>query len=228
MAIIIKEKKTIECKEYNVKVYRTAPGKLVTEEEKKKAEQFDLFLSKKIRQIEREMKENGLLALKGKKGEVHRLWYEVGRRLEFVMDTSVVAAEDREFVWRAIYDHVQELHSGPIPERAKRDPDSSHFSYCFKLSRFPEEFVESAGDWTSWSEFFDRKETKNDPRIIEWLGKKAKESNVSGRQDWLRPLTKAIHEEYDKYDTLIRFESKDDLFHDLDRILYRIHKNEQG
>lgn len=27
----------------------------------------------------------------------------------------------------------------------------------------------------------DKKETKNDPRIIEWLAKKARETNVSGR-----------------------------------------------
>jgi hypothetical protein len=226
MAIIIREKKTIEGKEYTVKVYQTAPGRLVTDGEKKKAEQFDLFLSGKMKQIEQEMKERGLLALKGKRGEVHRLWYEVGRLLEFVMDTSVVAAEDREFVWRAIYDHVQALHQGPIPERVKRDPETSHFSYCYKLSQFPWEFVDSAGDWTSWSEFFDRKETKNDLRIIEWLGKRAKESNVSGRQNWLRPLTKTIHEEYGKYDTRVRFESKDDLFHDLDRIFPGVHKNE--
>jgi len=227
MAIIIREKKNIEGKEYTVKVYRTAPGKLVTEEEKRRAERFDVFLSQKMKQIERDMRRSGLVALKGKRGEVHRLWYEVGSRLQFVMDTSVVAAEDRDFVWRAIYDHVQELHRGPIPKRVKRNPETSHFSYCYKLSTFPWEFVDSAGDWTSWSEFFDRKETRNDPRIIEWLGKKAKETSVSGRQNWLRPLTKAIHEEYDKYDTRIRFESKDELFRDLDRIFSRIHKNER-
>jgi hypothetical protein len=227
MAVIIREKKTIEGKEYTVKVYRTRPGKLVTEEEKKKAEQLDLFLSERMKQIEKEMKAAGLLALKGKRGEVHRLWYEVGKRLEFVMDTSAVATDDREYVWRAIYDHVQELHRGPIPERVKRDPETSHFSYCYKLSRFPREFVDMAGDWTSWSEFFDRRETKNDPRIIEWLGKKAKESNVSGRQNWLRPLTKAIHEEYSGYDTQTKFESKEELFRDLDRISARIHENEK-
>ena len=81
--------------------------------------------------------------------------------------------------------NLHRVHS----ERVKRDPETSHFSYCYKLSRFPWEFVEMAGDWTSWSEFFDRKETKNDPRIIEWLGKKAKESNVSGKTE----LVKASH-----------------------------------
>ena len=224
MAVIIRETRTIDGKPEKVKVFKTK--RLLTGELREQAEKLDKFLSERLKEIEQEMKENGLLALKGKRGEVHRLWYEVGRRLEFVMDTSVVAAEDREFVWRAIYDHVQALHRGPIPERVKRDPETSHFLYCYKLAQFPWEFVESVGDWTSWSEFFDRKETKNDSRIIEWLGKKAKESNVSGRQNWLRPLTKAIHEEYDKYDTRIRFESKDDLFHDLDRIFFGVHKNE--
>jgi len=226
MAVIIREKKTIEGKEYTVKVYRTRPGKLVTDEERKKAEQLDSVLCKKIKDIEKEMIDNGFLALKGKKGKVHRLWYEVGRRLEFVMDTSIVAAEDRQFVWRAIYDHAGKLIPGSLTKRVKRDPETSHFAYCYKLSRFPWEIVEMAGDWTSWSEFFDRKETKNDPRIIEWLGNKAKEKNVSGRQNWLRPLTKAIHEKYSGYETKIRFETKKELFDDLNRIFEKTHRNE--
>jgi hypothetical protein len=225
MAVIIREKKIIEGKEYAVKVYKTRPGKLVTEKEMKNAEQFDLFLSEKMREIEKKMKDAGFLVLKGKKGKVHRLWYEVGKQLEFVMDTSIVAAEDREYVWRAIYEHIQELHSGTIPERVKRDPETSHFSYCYKLSRFPWKFVNMAGDWTSWSEFFDRSETKNDPRIIEWLGKKAKESNVSGRQNWLRPLTKAIHKEFENRDTSVF--SLDELHERLDKIFAEIGEDGQ-
>lgn len=224
MAVIIRETRMIDGELEEVKVFKTK--RLLTGELREQAEKLDDFLSKKVREIEDEVRSTGFLKLKGKKGEVLRLWYEVGKRLDFVMDTSVIVAEDREFLWRAIYDHAGQLAPGPLTERVKRDPQTSHFSYCYKLSQFPWEFVDSAGDWTSWSEFFDRKETKNDPRIIEWLGKKAKESDVSARQNWLRPLTKAIHEKYDKYDTRIRFESKDDLFHDLDRIFSGVHKNE--
>jgi hypothetical protein len=108
------------------------------------------------------------------------------------------------------------LAPGPLTERVRRDPETSHFSYCYKLSRFPREFVQMAGDWTSWSEFFDRKETKNDPRIIEWLGKKARESNVSARQNWLRPLTKAIHKEFEKRDTTVF--STEELFERLEKL----------
>lgn len=224
MAVIIRETRIIDGKAEKVKVFNTK--RLLTGELREQAERLDEFLSKKVSEIEKKMKSTGLLKLKGKKGEVVKLWYEVGRRLDFVMDTSVVAAEDREFVWRAIYDHAGELAPGPLTERVRRDPETSHFSYCYKLSRFPREFVDMAGDWTSWSEFFDRKETKNDPRIIEWLGKRGKESNVSARQNWLRPLTKAIHREFEKRDTTVF--SVEELYERLDKIFAEMGENEQN
>lgn len=225
MAVIISEKKTIEGKEYTVQVYKAKPGKLITDEEKRRAEELDQFLSKKMNEIEKEMKDNGLLALKGKRGKVHKLWHEVGKQLEFVMDTSRVAAEDREYVWRAIYDHAGKLSPGLITKRAEREPFTSHFSYCYRLSRFPLEFIEMAGDWTSWSEFFDRKETTNDSRIIKWLGKKSKESNVSAKQNWLRPLTKAIHRELGNKDTTVF--SDEGLFERLDKVFVEMKENDQ-
>jgi len=225
MAVIVREEKYIEGKKYTVKVYKTRPGKLVTDDEKKKAERLDSILERKVKEIEQELEDCGLLTLKGKKGKVLNLWYETGKRLGFVMDSSLIAVGDREFVWRAIYDHARKLAPGPISERVKRDPETSHFSYCFKLSQFPWDFVEMAGDWTSWSEFFDRKETRNDPRIIKWLGKKAKESNVQARQNWLRPLTRAIHEELGNKDTTVF--SQDELYDSLERLFKKMKDNEQ-
>ncbi len=222
MAIKIKEEKLIDGKIYPIVLYKTKPGKLVTPEEKKRADEFDFLLAKRIREIEGKCKNNGLLNLKGKRGKVLKLWYKVGSEFEFVMDTNLVNPEDREFVWRAIYDHVAELAPGQITERAQRDPKTSHFSYCYRLSKFPWDFVELAGDWTSWSEFFDRKETKNDHRIIEWLGSKALEEAITGRQRWLRPLTKAIHKVFENKDTTI-FE-KEELFTLLDDIFSNFNK----
>ena len=223
MAIIIRETRMIDGKAEKVKVFKTK--RLLTGELREQAERLDEFLSNKVSEIKKEMESTGFLKLKGKKGEVIKLWYEVGKRLDFVTDTSIVAAEDREFVWRAIYDYAGALAPGPLTERVRRDPETSHFSYCYKLSRFPWEFVQMAGDWTSWSEFFDRKETKNDPRIIEWLGKKAKKSNVSARQNWLRPLTKAIHKEFENRDTTVF--SVEELYERLDKIFAEMRENEQ-
>jgi hypothetical protein len=226
MAVIIKEQKTIDGKQYVVSVYKTQPGKLVTEEDKRKAEHLERVLRERMRQIEKQMEERGLLKLKGTKGKVHQLWYEVGTRLEFVMDTSIVPAEDREFVWRALYDYAGNLAPGSLTERARREPETSHFSYCYKLGTFPWEFVDMAGDWTSWSEFFDRRETKNDPRIIQWLGRTARDNRIAGRQNWLRPLTKAIHEAFEKKDTTVF--TTEELNERLERIYSQIHRTQSS
>lgn len=225
MAIIVREEKTIGGKSYVVKVYKTESGKLITKKEKEKAEKFDEFLKEKVKQIEQKMKDTKLLNLKGKRGRVLKLWYEVGKELEFVMDTSIVAAEDRKFVWRAIYDHAEKLARGPLPVRVKRSPETSLFSYCYKVSRFTWEFVKNAGDWTSWSTFLDRKETRNDSRIIEWLGKKEKEDTILNRQNWLRPITKAIHGEFKNKDTTVF--SDEELYEKLDKIFSGIRENEE-
>lgn len=203
MAVIIREKRTIEGKEYTVSVYKTPPGKLIGQEEKEQAEIFDKFLSVRMREIELEIEREGLLGLRAKKGKVLKLWYEVGKRLVFIGDVSLVHPEDKDFVWRAIYDHVDKIVPGPLSERAVNQPERSHFSYCYKISRFPWEFVESAGDWASWTEFFDRKETKNDSRIIEWIRKKSIEAGIKGKRNWLRPLAKLIHSEFADKDTSV-------------------------
>jgi len=216
MAIKIREKRIIEGKEYEVEVYKMISGKLLTRDEQEKADKFDKFLSEEILKIESEMEKKGLLELKGKRGKVLRLWYEVGIKLRQFLEVHPVDPEEKNFFFRAIYDHVEKLNPGILTKRVLRDPETSHFSYCYQLSGFTWDFVSSVGDWTSWSEFFDRKETRNDQRIIEWLGEKALMENIRSRQNWLRPLTKNIHKVFYKRDTSLL--SKEELYKELDKI----------
>jgi len=223
MAVVVLEKKLMEGKEYEVKVYKIKLGKLLTLEEKEKADRFERILSERIKKIETDMEKNGLLSLKGKKGKVLKLWYEVGKNLSFVMDTSLVDPEERQYVFRAIYDHTKKLNPGPLTKRVLRDPATSHFSYCYKLSTFTWDFVKSAGDWTSWSEFFDRRETKNNENIIKWLSSKVKGEKIKSRQNWLRPLTKEIHKEFLNKDTIVF--SPEELYDKLDKIFNDLKKS---
>jgi len=223
MAVIIREERIIGGKKFkDVKVYRS--DKLaVTEEAQKQAEKLDGFLADTLTKIRKEARRKKLLGLKGKKGAID-LWYFVGERLQFIDNPEIVLPEDKKYVWRAIYDYAGELVPGILTKRVLRDPRTSHFSYCYLVSKFPREFIKTAGDWTSWSEFFDRKETKNDRRIIEWISIKTQEKDITSKQNWLRPLTKAIHKEFSEKDTTIF--SKDELYNRLDKIFLSLSKNE--
>jgi len=219
LAVKIKETRMIQGEKIDgVIVYKS--DTLVTKEEQEKADKLDQVLSVELKKIEKEMRNKGFLKLKGKKGEVLRLWYEVGSMLKPVLDNLDIPSKDMNYVYRAIYDHAGNLSPGPITIRALRRPKDSHFSYCCKLDQFTWDFVNKAGDWTSWSELFDSTLFKSDRRMIEWLATKQIHAKGS-QQNWLRPLTKAIRNKLKDVDTKVL--NNEELYTKLDKIYEEVH-----
>jgi len=221
MAVKIRETMIImgeECK--NVEKYRSEKG-IVTKEDMKLADENDKILHDEIRKIENEMEKLGYLMLRGKKGESLRLWYEVGVRLKPLLDGLDVNSDDRKFLFRAIYDHVEKLASGSPKKRAIETPETSHFSYCYRLAPFSWDFVNQAGDWTTWSELFDSELFRKDHRLIEWLATKQNEKSRTSQQKWLRPLTQKIR---NKLKDIITTEfSEKELYEKLDDIYEKLY-----
>lgn len=197
LVIIVREKRKIGGKDFpSIKVYKSDSSFTLLKKDRELAEKIDNIIGKNMRQIEQYLKNKGILSLKGKKGKVLKLWYELGKRLSFI-DTLDVSQEDRKWVFRALYDHAGELAPGPIRERAEKNPKRNHFFYCYNLGKYGWDVVEAAGDWSSWSEFFESDVIIEEPRIIEWLVKKSKDTkDIVSRRDWLRPLTRAIRNEF--------------------------------
>jgi len=205
MPVIIRESRKIAGKVYdNIKVYKT--DRPLTTEAKKQAEELDDFLSTKLSDILNDIKKKDLLKLKNKPG-VLRLWYEVGKNLTFINDTSIIPAEDRKYIWRAIYDHAKELKPGKLNVRAVERPENSHFAYCYNLSKYSWDFIKNAGNWTAWVEFFDSLVIRKDNRIIEWLGT-IQNFSTGSKQNWLRKLTRKIRRDFKNIDTKVFSDSE--------------------
>lgn len=221
MAVIVREKRIMGGREVVVKIYKSKH--LVTRADKEQAEKLDRFLQEEMKEIAREMKKSGLLGLKGKKG-VLKLWYEIGKRLFFIKDKTIVPEDDREFIWQALYDHAGDLHPGK--SRMNR-PKTNYFRYCFLIAQFDWDFVKM-GDWTSWVEFFDSKRIREDRRIIEWLLSRSKEKpspewiefTRGAKQDWIRKLTKPIRNCFKNRATTEL--TREELFSELDDIFNEI------
>jgi hypothetical protein len=218
MTVIVREQRKIGGKELVVKIYKSKH--FVTQAEKNQAEKLDHFIEARMKEIVRELKEKGLVELKGKKGVV-KLWYEVGKCLSFVMDKAVVPEDDREFIWQALYDHSGELNPGK--SRVDR-PESNYFRYCYNLAQLEWDLVRLGGDWTSWVEFFDSKRIREDRRIIDWLISRSREKPSEkwlkfmkgARQDWIRRLTKPIRHRFQNRATTEL--NDEELFRELDEI----------
>ncbi len=197
MAVIVRENQEFDGEIAKVKVYRTEG--LLTKEEKVRAEALDEVIQRRMGELIAELEKTGLIDRVGG-NDTLELWYTVGKGLDFVDDPHLVSPSDEKYVWRAIYDHAGPLHAGTIPKRARERPLTSHFRYCYLLGKFDWEFVESGGTWTTWSEFFDSKPIREDNRIIAWLGR-IQDRRTEGLQNWIRPLNRAIRNEFRDMDT---------------------------
>lgn len=204
-----------------VKVYKTG-GRLLTREAREQAEKLDKFLEEKMKEIEEEMRRGGYLQLKGRSGVI-KLWYEVGRRLNsFVANPEIVPAEDREYVWRALYDYGGELVPGT--GRSRAESKRNHFRYCYEIAKFDRDFVLGVGNWRMWSEILDSVRIYEDHRILQWLhqrlGENPREWMDLTRKygaKWFRELAKRIRNYLRGRDTSVLDQKR--LFSELDGVL---------
>lgn len=218
MPVIIRETRKIAGKKYpKIKVYKS--DRLVTKEGIEQAEKLDAYLQNKMEEIINCMIKKDLLKLKNKWG-VLKLWYEVGKKLDFIYDPKIVPTEDRKYLWRAIYDHAGELTPGKLDVRAKERPQTSHFRYCCLLAKHDWDFVNYAGNWTAWHDFLDSPVIRNDERIIEWLGS-IQLLATGSVQNWLRDLTKEIRPAFKNIDTSVI--PDEELYSKLESILSQVH-----
>lgn len=205
MAVIVRETRPIGGEARTVDVYlSTRP---VGDAQREQALKLDESLRKGMAQLTNEVRDEGYLGLKGRPGVV-RLWWEVGWRLRRLVDPlDVGPEEDRQYVWRAIYDHAPDLVPGAIGSRAARLLNS-HFRYCYLLGAFDWATVRDFGDWTSWVEVFDSERIRNDPRIADWLVARVTRPGPAwatfaseNRMAWFRPLAKALRARFDHRDS---------------------------
>jgi hypothetical protein len=199
MAIIIRESKTLPNGEVaTVKQYISDISPL-TGNLRKKAEEYDLLIEKKVEDIEEELDKLGLFELRNRP-QVLQLWYEFGKRLTFINDFEL-SPTAKKFIWRAVYDHTKKLYDHPreLPIRLLRAPTTSNLSYAYLIGSMDWEFVNAAGNWTAWVEFLDSEVIRNDKRIQNWIRDLQVRGPLQG--GFLRVLNRTIRRRFDGIDT---------------------------
>lgn len=209
MAVIIREERTIGGKKFpNTKVYKSDKLAL-TDSAKKQAEKLDEFLSKYLKEVEKEARSKGLLELKGKDGALE-LWYFLGTKLKFVDNSEIVLPEDKKYIWRAIWDHAGDLAPDEMNTRSGTHRD--HFLYCYRVAKFEWSLVERGGKWRAWVEFLDSPKINTDVRILDWVGGRMAQVR---EKNWIRVLNRSLRQALKSKDT--SFLKKDELYQLLEK-----------
>ena len=159
----------------------------LTDDQINQAKKLDHYLSIRIPEIERELKEEARKAKrkKLKHGDV-LTWHTLGAKLRIICDEySISAARERQWLWHSL----QNLHATDFIKKKERGKTRNHFEYCYELSRFPIEFA-SLIKWSEWVYFFDSRMVREDRRVTDWLYKKAQADRSLGRQHFRRFVQK--------------------------------------
>lgn len=220
MPVIIRETRIIAGEQVeHVKVYKMGnPTMVLTREFREQADQLDEFIRIKMEQIKNEINEMGWQDLRGRRG-VLRLWYEVGKRLDFIDQTTMILPEDKKWVWRAIFDHAGELVPKTPKGQASPRQKNVHFKNCHFIGQFSWDFVQRAGTWGTWWDLFYSAVIRDDPRILDWIGLLQRKTMPFPRY-WLRKLAKVIRQEFKNIDTSVY--SDEDLRSKLDGIYKKL------
>jgi len=168
MAVIVREKIDLGAGPQEVKVF--LPKGVLSKSEREQAERLDEYLSKLLPRIYEDMRKEGSLS-----GSELIKWYNLGRRLQFVDDPSLVAPDDlqRDNIWRAIREHCpKELKPSP-QRRGERDkrPEREghrrdHYHCCYEIGKYSWEDISRIQRWSDWMSLFESPGILRDPRIL--------------------------------------------------------------
>lgn len=198
MAVIVRETIDFGAGPENVEVF--LPKRTLSRSEREQAERLDEYLSKLLPRIYEGMKKGNSLS-----GPELQKWHDLGRRLQFVGDPSLVAPDDllHGYIWLAIRQYCpKELMPSP-QRRGKRDtrPEREghrrdHYNYCYEIGKYPWEVISRIQRWSDWISIFESPGILRDPRILKLVIEAIAEIGRPLTRPEFRKLVKALRKPF--------------------------------
>jgi hypothetical protein len=193
MAILIKKD--------NSNIFVSGTG-IVTNSEKKVAEQLSVDLQKSFAGLELKFLQEGILSKSGTKRNALAIWYKIGNALNILIDKyQIRGSADEPFFWQSIYDYVPiNIQKNPPPKRS-HEWRRNHFRLCAKMAERSWEDVEKVGSWSVWRDLFDNNKILEDDRVLKFVIERIKSTHKGHKE--LRPFIHKIRRELKKVDTSV-------------------------
>lgn len=193
MAILINKK--------GISTYVSSTG-LVTDEEKKKADDLDKELKNGIELLEKSLVARGLVTKEGVKKNALRVWFEFGVLLDKIgKKYKIFGTTDEPYYWQAIYSYVSHLIQKKTPPLKYQDLLRNHFKQCSIIAQMKWSIVRQVGSWAEWRDILDNKVLLYDSRVFDWLIKTIIKSR-SGHKE-MRPFLHKTRQQLNRLDTKV-------------------------
>ena len=189
MAVLVTKRVNLDGKEICIRVF-LPPGKL-SKAGREKAERLDTFLTRRMREIEKEMSLEGSL-----NKQALKKWHALGTRLQFVDDTELVEPSDKNerFIWQAIREHCPPSLEVKGLKRAGKKND--HFELCYRLGKYKWADIDWLPTWTEWVDLIEAPGLISDGRIVAKISELARTVYRTLVKENFREVIKELRKEF--------------------------------
>jgi hypothetical protein len=203
---------TIKVKRNNKAGYRYRSNKnILTPNDIREADNFDIQLSKKIKEIESALKRKRVIYDKKKKDPLVA-WFIIGKNINKFLKENYLAKEDEDTFWQYLYGRSSLINeTKPLTKISQSRND---FKTASILAKYRLNLIEKVGPWALWREILSNKTIIYDKRILEWIIRELIKKPRT--RDNARPMLKKVSERFKRIDTLIL--SDDELSEKLNKI----------
>jgi len=171
---------------------------ILTPQDIKNADTFDLELSQTIKKIEAYLLKKKALSRDKKKLDPLLVWYTVGLEINEFIKKHKIEKDDERFFWYQFYNLSTLLHKKNL---AKVFITRNDFKTALLITKFSLKTIRKVGPWTMWRDILLYKVLLNDERllkyVVDYLIKKPKTVHGS------RPFLKAINERFKRMETTL-------------------------
>jgi len=173
--------------------------KILTPQDIKEADKFDLFLNKEIKEIEKVLLKEKVISEKGVKKDPLKVWYIIGKHINEFLESKHVVREDEHLFWDYLYGRSSLINKTlPLTVISKTRND---FKIAFLLAKYPLKLIRSVGHWALWREILGYNIFLNDKRVLNFVINEL--IKFPRTRDKARPFLKSICNRFKKIDSSV-------------------------
>jgi len=184
------------------------------EEYQQKANEFDAYLQKEIKRIEKEVVKKGYKK-KGGKGD-NRCWYWVGTQLKNILNHPFLHKLDIRWVMDMM-EYYAPYFSSEINKKP-RSKGRKSFKYFLLLAELTPDELEIL-NWGEWQTLFDSNSFHSDERSMIWLKKNLnKFEKFNDKRESLRTLVPLLNKNFCTTNRDLSYLSDDDFYNEINSV----------
>lgn len=174
--------------------------KIVTAQDIKDADSFDIKLAKVIKDIEKILLREKLISgSRFKKTNSLRAWYLIGTNINKFLEKNSVLKTEEDLFWTYLYGRSTLLNK-TLPKN-KVHAARNNFKAASFMAKYPIKTVLNINSWSIWRELLGYKAFSNDKRMVDLIINKLIE--FPKKRDDARIFLKALSENFKNIDTTV-------------------------